>query len=317
MKKHTSRRDVLKTGGGIAGAVGLTGLAGCTSLLGSDGVAVSSKRFTEQEVLGYLAYEVLDENTDIELTDEIGLGGTTQNHEALVNQEIDLYWEYTGTAWMTLPPQHDDPIRDSDELYNAVIEEFDAEHDVAVLEKAPLNNTFVMMSNPSWHDEESVETMTDWASYANDGNTDTALVMTAEFEDRNDGWEGLTSYYEFDDEAFDALSENIDIVDDGVVYQILGEEEADVGVGYNTDPRILSQDLTVLTDDEDYFPAYNAAPFVHNDVLDDHPEIADVLDEVAPTLSNEAIRELNNEVANEGRSAREVASEYLEAEGLI
>lgn len=287
-------------------------------MLGSgSGVKVSSKQFTEQRVLGYLAYEALSENTDLEINDETGLGGTTQNFEALRNEEIDLYWEYTGTALLTLPPQHDDPIADSDEIHAEVKAEFEEEHGITFLDYAPLDNAYVLTGNPDWHEETGIDTLSELAEHVNDGNTDLEQVMNAEFSERDDGWPGLVDHYDFDDDAVDDLADNTRTVDDEVVYQVVGEGEADIGMGFNTDPRILQFDLHVFEDDEDFFPAYNAAPMVREELLEESPEIGDVLDELTPLLDTETIREMNNEVANEDRNPQNVAAEFLEDEGLV
>lgn len=318
MTWHTSRRNLLRTTGAAAGAVGLSSLAGCMGTIGGgSGVKVGSKQFSEQRVLGSLAYETLSENTDLEISDETGLGGTTQNFEALRSEEIDLYWEYTGTAWLTLPPQHDDPIADSDEIHSEVKQQFESEHGVTVLDYAPLDNTYVLTANPDWHEETGVDSLSELAAHVNDGNTDLDQVMNAEFSERDDGWSGLVEHYDFDDDAVDDLAANTSTVDDEVVYQVVGEGEAEIGMGFNTDPRILQFDLHVFEDDEDFFPAYNAAPLVREELLEESPEIEDVLNELTPLLDTDTIREMNNEVANEDRNPQNVASEFLEDEGLI
>lgn len=310
MRSRLSRRSILKTAAGVSAGA----LAGCTAVLG-DVVAVGSKRFTEQEILGYLALVSMEENTDIDVENEIGLGGTVQNFEALRENEIDLYWEYSGTAWLTLPPQQDEVIHDSDELMEAVREDFDEEHDLTFLEPAPFDNTYVITAHPDWVEETGVEALSELAEHLNDGNTDYTMVLNAEFSGREvDGWPALIEYYEFEDAAGEL---SISTVDDEVLYQVVGERDADIGVGFNTDPRIPGFDLEVLDDDEDFFPGYNPAPLISNATLNEHDELADVLNEIGPTLDLDTIREMNNEVANEGRDAQEVATEHLEAEGLI
>lgn len=319
MKSHTSRRQLLRTGGAIASTAGLAGIAGCTGVLGEDGVAISSKRFTEQRVLGQIAIEALEANTDLDIVDETGLGGTVPNFEALREREVDLYWEYTGTAWITLPPERDEVIADSDELHDQVAQEFESEHDISILDYAPLDNAYVITASPDWHADTGVDTLGELAEYANDGNAeDIDPVLGPEFQEReDDGWPGLLDHYEFDDDAAATLDDNVRTVDEDIVYQALDEDEGDIGMGFNTDPRILMFDLHVFEDDEGFFPAYNASPMVHNETLDEHPEIADVLNEITPQLTDETIREMNDEVANEERDAANVASEFLEDEGLV
>ncbi|MDR5671978.1 Periplasmic glycine betaine/choline-binding lipoprotein of an ABC-type transport system (osmoprotectant binding protein) [Halalkaliarchaeum sp. AArc-CO] len=316
MASHTSRRSFIKQSGAVASVAAFGGIAGC--LGDDDSVAISSKRFTEQRVLGYLAYELLGENLDVEVEDETGLGGTVPNFEALRENEVDLYWEYTGTAWLTLPPQQEEVIADPEELHQEVQEEFEAEHGIAVLERSPLNNTYVITARPGWYEETGIDTLSELAAYANDGNAaDLDPVLGPEFQERDDGWAGLLEYYDFEEDAIETVNDHVQTVDEDIVYQALDQNEGNVGMGFNTDPRILMFDLHVFEDDELFFPTYNAVPMVHGETLEANPEIADLLNDLSPELTNERIRELNAEVAIEERNAQNVAREFLEEEGYI
>ena len=61
--------------------------------------AVGSEGFTEQEVLGQIAIEVLSA-ADATVIDRTGMGGNEEVRQALEEDEIDLYWEYTATGWL-------------------------------------------------------------------------------------------------------------------------------------------------------------------------------------------------------------------------
>lgn len=313
--KHT-RRQVLKQGTVAGGTAGLTALAGCTSFIGgtSASVKVGSKQFTEQELLGYMAYESLKANTDVKVVNEVGLGGTTTNFRALKNDEIDLYWEYTGTAWATLPPKHDKVITDPKEIYNKVDKEFNEQHSLDFLQRAPFNNTYVLTANPNWVEKTGVKTISDFAEYVNNGNTDFTVVLNAEFEKRPDGWPGLAKHYGFDDVRSKL---NVKNVSSGLTYQTVGQGDAQVGVGFNTNPKIIKFDLVVLKDDEKFFPVYNPAPLVRQDTLKSNPAIKEPLNAIGPKLSTDQIRNLNKQVSIGGADAQKVAREFLKNEGLI
>ena len=62
---------------------------------GTQEVRVSSKEFTEQFILGEM-YKQLLEDAGFEATFS-PVGGTAENHQALVEGQIDVYPEYTGT----------------------------------------------------------------------------------------------------------------------------------------------------------------------------------------------------------------------------
>jgi len=314
MGERNTRRDVIKATAGVAG---IGSLAGCSSLVGggnSESIAIGSKQFTEQQILGYLAYHAIDENTEIEVVDEVGLGGTTTNFQALQEDEIDMYWEYTGTAWLTLPPQNDEVIADPQEIYDRVTEEFEAEHGITFLDRASFNNTYVLLANPDWQSETGIETMSGFASHLQDGNTDLTVVMNAEFQERSDGWPGLTEHYGISDAASDL---NVRNVGSGLTYQVVGEGEAEVGMGFNTNPNIARFDLVALEDDNGFFPVYNPAPMIKEETLENNGAVSQPLTDLVGTLSTDTIRELNQRVSIDDEDASSVARDHLSSNDLI
>lgn len=311
------RRSVLKSGAAIAGT-GLVGsLAGCTGILGGggvDSVAVGSKQFTEQQILGTMSVQGLEANTDATIEDQTELGGTVTNFEALKAGDIDHYWEYTGTAWATLPPKHDEVITDPDELYEKVAAEFSDEYGIELLKRGSFNNTYVLVARKEWVADTGVETLSDFASYVQSGNTDFTMVMDAEFAERSDGWPGLVDHYGFADAA---SAVDIQHVGPALGYQIVGQEEADVGMGFNTNPKIIKWDLEVLDDDQGFFPVYNPAPMVRGEVLEGGDGIADPLNSIASELDTETIRRLNKRVAIDGDKTGDVVEGFLTDIGVL
>ncbi|MBW3606575.1 MAG: hypothetical protein KY460_17040, partial [Actinobacteria bacterium] len=70
-----------------------------TDLSGAS-LTVGSKEFTEQLILGQITIQAL-EAAGATVEDQTGLVGSTTVREALLSGEIDMYWEYTGTGWIT------------------------------------------------------------------------------------------------------------------------------------------------------------------------------------------------------------------------
>ncbi len=319
MSRQHTRRDLLRSGGIALSAAGLGSMAGCSSVLsggggGSGTVTVGSKKFTEQKILGYMTYVSLKENTDLTVKDEVSLGGTTTNFKALQNGQIDTYWEYTGTAWLTLPPKHDEVITDPQKIFNRVDSEFQEEHGLNFLERAPFNNTYVLLANPDWQSKTGIKTISGLAEYVKNGHTDVTVVMNSEFQERPDGWPGLTKAYNFDSAA---KKLNVKNISSGLTYQVIGEGEADVGTGFNTNPKILKFDLVSLKDDKKFFPVYNPAPLVDGKTLENNPSMKEPLNEIGPTLSTDTIRQLNRRVSIQGEDAKAVARDHLSSNGLI
>ena len=63
-----------------------------------EAIIVGSKNFTEQVILGEIAAQQLERKLHTRVERRLNLGGTLLAHGALVNGQIDLYPEYTGTA---------------------------------------------------------------------------------------------------------------------------------------------------------------------------------------------------------------------------
>src|SRR6267378_1645075 len=73
----------------------LTLLTGCKR---SHELAVGSKNFTEQIILGEIVSQHLEHRLNRKVIRRLNMGGTLLVHQALTNGEIDVYPEYTGTA---------------------------------------------------------------------------------------------------------------------------------------------------------------------------------------------------------------------------
>lgn len=268
-------------------------------------IRVGSKNFTEQYILGNL-YEILLDESGFN-ADYTPLGGSSENHQAIVNGEIDIYPEYTGTALLTHLGMEFDPSMRADEVYSRVNEAYTEQFDLAVLEPTNFNNTYVLVMPRPRASELGIQTVSDLSSLAS-GLT---FGTTQEFTARADGLPGLIDTYGgFNFEEIVAL-------DPGLLYAGIEEGEVDVTTGFGTDGQIVAYDLLVLEDDKNFWPPYPAAPIVRQEILDDYPNIADVLNRVSALLDGETMRSLNWEVAGNGREADEVAREFLERNGLI
>ena len=73
----------------------------------------------------------------------------------------------------------------------------------------------------------------------------------------------------------------------------------------------------VLADDKSYFPAYNVAPVVTKKVLDEYPQLRDLLRPVSDKLTDDVLIELNSEVDVDGREPADVAMDWLVREGFV
>ncbi len=251
-----------------------------------------------------LVSQAIEDETDLNVVREPNLGGTQVCFGALETGEIDLYIEYTGTAYAeTL--KHT-PISDVEEVYDTVKEEFAEKYDITVLDSLQFNNTYTLAVTPEFAKENDLHTISDLRKI----NGDFVIETTLEFMNREDGLPGLAEAYDLEP-ARDPKGLN-----GSLRYTALENGECDVIDAFLTDGLLKKFNLTVLEDDKGYFPPYYAIPVVRSEVLEAHPELEDVFEKLYPLLTNDTMQELNYEVDELQKTEEEVASEFLEENGF-
>ncbi|MEE8115185.1 MAG: glycine betaine ABC transporter substrate-binding protein [Nitrososphaerales archaeon] len=273
-------------------------------------ITVSSKEFTEQLILGNIMKVLLEEN-GFTVDDNLGLSGTMLNHMALVNGEIDVYMEYSGTAYVVILNK-EDIIRDPDEIYNIVKQEYKEKWNLIWLNRAEFDNTYTLMMKEEKADKLEIITISDLAAYVNEYPEELRFATNAEFFARPDGFTTLEEYYDFN-----FPQENVKKMGTGITYLALEESEVDVAMGFATDGRIQKFGFVILEDNKQFFPIYNPAPVISEDVIEKYPELLELLNQIGPRLSTTEMIEMNYKVDVLGKKTENVAREWLEEEGLV
>lgn len=282
--------------------------AGCSSN-SKDVIKVGSKDYAEQLILGQITLLAL-EDAGYKVEDKTNVAGSDKVRSALKKGELDVYWEYTGTAWL-MHLQHDVAITDSVECYEKV-KKADAEENLIWLDYAPFNNTYTIMMRRSESKKLGIKSISDLSAYVNKNPDQLIFAIDHEFTARPDGLPALEDTY-----GFKVSENNLKIMEFGMVYKTLKEETVDLGMGFATDGRIAAFDLVNLEDDKKFFPVYNPAAVVRKEVLDKNPEIAEILNRIAEKLDTDTMTNLNYKVDIEEKEPKEVAEEWLKSEGLL
>ncbi|WP_432562382.1 glycine betaine ABC transporter substrate-binding protein [Kineococcus sp. SYSU DK003] len=322
------RRRSLLTGLALGGA----GLAGC-GLSSASGylpeadpgsvrrvpslegvrIAVGSKNFTEQLILGKIAGLVL-RAAGADVADRTNLPGSAAARRQQVNGEVDVQWEYTGTAWLSYLGQSEG-IPDAAEQYEVVRAMDLADNQLVWLSPSAVNNTYAVATRSEFAAEFGLVRFSDVAGLPVEQRT---FAVESEFASRNDGFVPMLETYGMPLGAPDGVPrENVSTLDTGVVYTATDSGQVNFGEVFATDGRIEALDLTVLEDDRAFFPAYNACLVARQDVLVAHPVIADVLLPVSDALTNDVLVQLNLQVDVEGREPADVALEWLRSAGFV
>ncbi len=268
---------------------------------------VGSKEFTEQLILGQITKQVL-ENAGATVEDQTGLVGSQVVREALVSGEIDMYWEYTGTGWIT-HLGNTTPVAGSEEQFVAV-RDADASSGIVWLDPAPFNNTYAIALASEKATELGLTTVSDLATYAGENPAEATLCGAAEFLGRDDGLPGLEA-------AYGMTFANVSELELGLVYTSIDQGDPCVfGEVFATDGRIAALDLTVLEDDESFFPSYLPSLNVRQEVFEAYPQLADLFAPVAEALDTATMQRLNAMVDVDGLEPSDVATQFLTEMGL-
>jgi osmoprotectant transport system substrate-binding protein len=267
-------------------------------------IIVSSKQFTEQLILGNLISLLLqDLGYDVEY---ISLGGTAVVHDALLDGEIDIYPEYTGTGYLTHLGLEYEPGMTSDQIYQAVSKAYQERWNLTWLEPSAFNNTYCLAMTEDLAQELDVMTISDLQA----ASDELIFGATGEFIGRPDGLSGLIDVYgEF---HFARVLE----YDPGLKYGALDEGELDVTTCFGTDGQISAMELRILQDDLGFWPPYSAAPVLKSELSEADPRIAEILNSLMQRLDNETMSRLNWEVDREGREPADVALDFLSESGF-
>ncbi|UUV20076.1 ABC transporter permease subunit (plasmid) [Fusobacteria bacterium ZRK30] len=260
-------------------------------------IIIGHKNFTEQRILGEVYAQLIEEYTDY-IPKVIELGGTQVVLQAITNDEVDIYPEYTGTAYISIFKQKD--ILDSEKTYQIVKNKFKEKYNLNVLDPLNFNNTFVFLTTKENSKKYNLKTISDISSHKGQFR----LGSDNEYVDRQDGNKAVNKVYDIE------LKE-IKGMDVGLLFPALKNNDLDIIVGYGTDGRIKKYDLTLLEDDKSFFPPYNVAPVVNSKVLKKHPEIEKVLNKLGGKISDNEMQELNYLVDEKGYTPREAAREFI------
>jgi len=269
-------------------------------------IVVGSKNFTEQIVLAEMFAQQIEAHSALRVERRLNLGGTFICHDALVSGKIDLYPEYTGTAFTAILKDSPTKGQTASQTFLAVQEEYRSRFNVEVMPPLGFNNTFAMVVRGDDADKLHLRTISDLAPYAPKWRAGFGY----EFMERPDGYHGWVAAYGL---HFAGAPRILDL---GLLYRALADKQVDLVAGNSTDGVIASLHMVVLEDDRHYFPAYEAVPLVRRATLEKHPEVRDAIGALAGKVSEDEMRLMNYAVDSEHRDPAEVVGAFRKAKGL-
>ena len=276
------------------------GIAGCgDSKSDEKSIKVGSKDLTENLVVAEV-YALALEDAGFSVERVMDIAGSVV-HTSIMNGEVDLYPEYTGTGLISILKM--DPMTDAQQVYDTVKEEYEKQYKLIWLDYSQANDGQGLVIRTDVAEKYGIKTISDLQKNA----SQLRFASQGEFDQREDGMLGLEKLYG----PFDWKSSKV--YDGGLKYSVLENDEADVAPAYTTEGQLVKDEFTLLDDDKKLWPPYNLAPVVRETVLNTYPEIADLLNKISATLDTKTVTKLNAEVDVDKREYEEVAKEYYDS----
>ncbi|WP_351131454.1 glycine betaine ABC transporter substrate-binding protein [Serratia ureilytica] len=275
-------------------------------------LTLASKNFTEQRILSAITVQYLRAK-GFQVEPKTNLA-TVITRNAMINKQIDMTWEYTGTSLIIF--NHINKRMSPQETYDTV-KKLDAKLGLVWLQPADMNNTYAFAMQRRRAEKEQIRTMSQLVAKVEqvrktDPKHNWLLGLDLEFAGRSDGLKPMQALYNMPLDR-----PQIRQMDPGLVYNAIRDGFVDAGLVYTTDGRVKGFDLQVLEDDKGYFPSYAVTPVVRADVLQNTPGLEEALNTLSKQFNNQVITELNARVDIDYQTPQQVADAFLKQRGLI
>ena len=261
-------------------------------------ITIGSKNFGENFLLAEILALML-ESEGLSVDRAFGLGGTLICYEALRNEEIDLYFEYTGT--LSRAVLNLEEVVSEESLAEQLLTE-----GLFMMPRLGFNNTYAIAVR-----RETANLLKGKTIGALGGQEDLKVVFSHEFLERPDGWNGLSRRY--------GLSFSVSGIEHGLAYRALADGVIDVTDAYSTDGELERYDLVLLNDSLSFFPTYFAVPLVRASWASDkeNASILRVIEKLSGEIDDATMRSLNAQVVSEGITYQRVARAFLLQKGFV
>jgi osmoprotectant transport system permease protein len=288
-------RDV--AGSPVIGAVLLLAVIGPAAASAAAPVRVGSKSFTESYVIAEIVAQIAEEVGEAPVERKLGLGGTGMIYGALVNGDIDVYPEYTGTISRAI--LKDPSVTGIEEMRRRLLP-------LGLTISAPLGfaNTYALAVRRETASRLGLRTIDDLREHP-----ELRAAFDSGFMQREDGWAGLRRHYGL------ALAD-VRSMEHALTYQALVSGAVDVIDVFSTDGQLARLDLVVLTDDRHFFPDYAAVLLVRSSLPVRLPRTWGVLwQRLVGKIDGPTMARLNARVDLDGQTFAQAAASFLGAGG--
>lgn len=272
-----------------------------SNLSGPADLTIASKNFTENIILAHMMADLIEDRTGLKVKRTLNLGGSSITWKALLNNDVQLYPDYTGTIVANYYQEETGTAEETLQRTRELI----SQDGLEFLEPFGFSNSYALAVTPETAQKYNLKTFSDLAKVSHE------MELGAEFDflDRPDTYPGLQELYKMDFKRAKGM-------DRGIKYRLIAQNDIDVASALTTDGQVKMYDLVLLEDDKQFFPPYDAGAVIRSDLLEKHPEVGSAINELAGQISEQDMQEMNA-LVDEGYREDIVAREFLIKRGLL
>jgi osmoprotectant transport system permease protein len=272
----------------------------CLNGFCSSPIIIGSKKFTESIILGEVLSIILEKKYNKQVIRKFGLGGTKIAFDALVNNDIHTYPEYTGTGYVMILKL--DGEKDPSKVFQIVSSLFQEKWDINWSKSVGFNNTYALAVRKGNNKFKFIKKISELSG--NMGSIKYAAPY--EFMERKDGHAPFSNFYNLN-----FSKENITSMEAGLMYSAIIDQEVDMIIVYSTDGRIKTSNLKLLEDDKQFFPPYYVSYIYQNKTAKDHPPLQKAINLMEGLISQEEMVAMNDLVDRLKNDPYSVANNFL------
>lgn len=262
-------------------------------------VRVGSKDFTESVILAEILAQIL-EKRGINIERKFELGGNLA-HDALLSNQLDVYPEYTGTAYTAILKKT--PITDTQKVYDETRSEYAERFDLDLSPPLGFSNDFAILIRGEEAGKNNLKTISEAVPFSRNWQAG----FGQDFMSRADGYADFAKAYNFN---FTKQPREMDL---SLTYQALKSGQLDIIAGNSTDGLISALDLFQLADDKKYFPPYQAVFIARKDKSE---ILSEVFGKLKDAISTDEMRQMNYEVDGKNRTPKDAAADWIKSKNF-
>lgn len=267
-------------------------------------LVIGAKNCTEGQIISEVIAQLLEGEMGLNITRKYALDGTFVSFNALKTNDIDLYVEYTGSAYTGILKKSPIGIK-KEEVFSELREVFQSEYQIRWMEPLGFQNSYVLLVDSTFSEENGVKTISDLKNLFQKGK-EVRIGFDPEFYGRQEGEMIQTVYH--------LPLNRLKLMEHSLLYMTLFRGAIEVINAYATDG--LSLGYVVLEDDLNCFPSYEAVPVVHEKALQKFYGLEEILVRLKGIFTEKEVRQMNYAVENKGESVYHVAQAFLKKHQL-